>query len=54
MLREGGLRGDLMESRQRVAGGRGKALALGQNGRLGLRGLQRLALRHQLQGRRVC
>lgn len=43
-----------MESRGGVTGRRGKALALGQNGRLGLRGLQWLALRHQLQGRRVC
>lgn len=54
MLRKGGLGGYLMESRGRVASRRGKALALGQNRRLGLRGLQWLALRHQLQGRRVC
>lgn len=53
MLRKGGLRGYLVESGWGVSGGWGKALTLGQDGRLGLRGLQRLALRHQLQGRRV-
>lgn len=43
-----------MESGRGVRGRWGKALTLGQDGRLGLRGLQRLALGHQLQGRRVC
>lgn len=54
MLRKGGLRGYLVKSGRGVRGRWGKALTLGQDGRLGLRGLQRLALGHQLQGRRVC
>lgn len=42
-----------MESRRGVISRGGKALALRQHGRLGWRRLQRLALGHQLQRRRV-
>lgn len=55
MLSERGLRGRLMEACRGVGGGgRGQALALRQHRRLGGGGGQRLALRHELQRRRVC
>lgn len=53
MLRKGRLGRYLVESGGGVAGSWGEALALCQDRRLGLRRLQRLALRHQLQRRRV-
>lgn len=54
MLRKGGLGRYLMESGWGVISRRGKALTLRQYRRLGLGRLQGLALRHQLQRRRVC